>query len=207
MNTDKIFAEAIANEYAPKDTSKVIALRKLDQKAKGPANIFAYSFATPVTVFDRANLFTDNIFNIISEIDVVPRMPLRYWSLTRYGSDMIVPCKARRGLGEYTRLLGQMQEQFANIMKELGVEADYVPPEPVIDTSEELTIEKYDDIWVVEGGWLQRLMSSVNFSDNESVMYFDRVLRDNGVYKRMEEMGIRDGDTVSIYNLEFEYRD
>ena len=34
MNTDKIFAEAIANEYAPKDTSKVVALRKLDRKAK-----------------------------------------------------------------------------------------------------------------------------------------------------------------------------
>lgn len=44
MNTDKIYAEAIANEYAPKDTSKVIALKKLDQKAKTPANIFAYSF-------------------------------------------------------------------------------------------------------------------------------------------------------------------
>ena len=66
---------------------------------------------------------------------------------------------------------------------------------------------KYDDVWVVEGGWLQRLMSSVNFSDNESMMYFDRVLRDNGVYQRMEDMGIQDGDTVSIYNLEFEYRD
>ena len=62
-------------------------------------------------------------------------------------------------------------------------------------------------MWVVEGGWLQRLMSSVNFSDNESMMYFDRVLRDNGVYQRMEDMGIQDGDTVSIYNLEFEYRD
>lgn len=44
MNTDKIFAEAIANEYAPKDTSKVVALRKLDRKAKAPANIFAYTF-------------------------------------------------------------------------------------------------------------------------------------------------------------------
>jgi hypothetical protein len=43
MNTDKIFAEQIANEYAPKDTSKVVALRKLDQKAKLPANIFTYS--------------------------------------------------------------------------------------------------------------------------------------------------------------------
>ena len=49
MNTDKIFAEAIANEYAPKDTSKVVALRKLDRKAKGPANIFAYSFGVLMT--------------------------------------------------------------------------------------------------------------------------------------------------------------
>lgn len=44
MNTDKIYAESIANEYAPKDTSKVLALRKLDRKAKSKANIFAYSF-------------------------------------------------------------------------------------------------------------------------------------------------------------------
>lgn len=44
MNTDKIYAEQLANEYAPKDTSKVVALRKLDAKAKLPAEIFAYSF-------------------------------------------------------------------------------------------------------------------------------------------------------------------
>ena len=43
MNTDKIYAEQLANEYAPKDTSKVVALRKLDKKAKLPANIFTYS--------------------------------------------------------------------------------------------------------------------------------------------------------------------
>jgi uncharacterized membrane protein YedE/YeeE len=43
MNTDKIYAEQLANEYAPKDTSKVVALRKLDAKAKLPANIFTYS--------------------------------------------------------------------------------------------------------------------------------------------------------------------
>lgn len=44
MNTDKIYAEAIVNEYSPKDTSKVVALKKLDRKAKSKANIFAYSF-------------------------------------------------------------------------------------------------------------------------------------------------------------------
>jgi len=44
MNTDKIYAEQLANEYAPKDTSKVIALRKLDARAKLPATIFTYTF-------------------------------------------------------------------------------------------------------------------------------------------------------------------
>jgi GTP-binding protein len=104
-------------------------------------------------------------------------------------------------------LVNMASEMLSELPPVIRFEADYVPPEPVIDTSEDLTIEKYDDVWVVEGGWLQRLMSSVNFSDNESMMYFDRVLRDNGVYQRMEDMGIQDGDTVSIYNLEFEYRD
>ena len=44
MNTDKIYAESIANQYAPKDTSKVVALRKLDAHAKRPAAIFTYTF-------------------------------------------------------------------------------------------------------------------------------------------------------------------
>lgn len=44
MNTDKIYAEQLANEYAPKDTSKVVALRKLDKRAKLPATIFTYTF-------------------------------------------------------------------------------------------------------------------------------------------------------------------
>ena len=44
MNTDKIYAEQLANEYAPKNDSKVIALRKLDARAKLPATIFTYNF-------------------------------------------------------------------------------------------------------------------------------------------------------------------
>ena len=106
---------------------------------------------------------------------------------------------------------GELVQIAANKLRDLPpvirFEADYVPPEPVIDTSAELTIEQYDDVWVVEGPWLEKLMSTVNFNDSESMMYFDRVLREAGVYERMEAMGVKDGDTVSLYNLEFEYRD
>lgn len=44
MNTDKIWAESIAKDYAPKDNSKIIALKKLDNKAKLPATVFTYTF-------------------------------------------------------------------------------------------------------------------------------------------------------------------
>ena len=50
MNTDKIYAEQIANEYAPKQTSKVKALKKLDAKAKLPANVFTYTFGIASTL-------------------------------------------------------------------------------------------------------------------------------------------------------------
>lgn len=43
MNTDKIYAETLASEYVPKDTSKVTALKKLDRKAKLPAEVFTYT--------------------------------------------------------------------------------------------------------------------------------------------------------------------
>jgi len=89
----------------------------------------------------------------------------------------------------------------------LRFEADYVPPEPTVDTSEDLTIEHFDDLWVVEGPWLQRLVARVNFEDYESRMFFDRILREAGVFERMEALGVKNGDTVSMYDLMFEYRD
>ncbi len=85
-------------------------------------------------------------------------------------------------------------------------EPEYVPRPPVIDTSEPLSIEHEDETWIVEGPWLQRLMANINFSDYESRMYFDKQLRQSGLFDRLESMGIRDGEIVSMYNLEFEYR-
>ena len=64
----------------------------------------------------------------------------------------------------------------------------------------------YDDTWVVEAPWLQRLMANVNFSDYESRSWFDRQLRASGLFDKLEAMGIQDGDTVSLYDLEFEYQ-
>ena len=85
-------------------------------------------------------------------------------------------------------------------------ESEYVPKPPVIDTTEPLHIEREDNTWLVEGPWLQRLMGNINFSDYESRMYFDKMLRQSGLFDTLEQMGIQDGDIVSMYDLEFEYQ-
>jgi len=86
-------------------------------------------------------------------------------------------------------------------------EPEYIEPEIKPSTSDDIIIKKLDaDYWSVEGEWLERLLMSINFGDYESRMYFDRLLREGGVFDKLEEKGIEDGDTVSIYDLEFEYQ-
>ena len=85
-------------------------------------------------------------------------------------------------------------------------EPTFVPRPPVVEADEPLEIEVEDGVWYVAGKWLERLMANVNFSDYESRMFFDRALRENGVFRQLEERGIQDGDTVDLYGLQFEYQ-
>ena len=63
MNTDKIYAEAVANEYAVKDESKVIALKKLDAKAKRPASVFAYTLGIASTLLLGVGMCLSMVFD------------------------------------------------------------------------------------------------------------------------------------------------
>ena len=67
-------------------------------------------------------------------------------------------------------------------------------------------IEHYGSTWMVTGQWLSRLVENINFDDYESRNHFDSLLRKAGLFARLEELGIADGDTVDIYDIEFEYQ-
>lgn len=67
-------------------------------------------------------------------------------------------------------------------------------------------IEHYGSTWMVTGEWLSRLVENINFDDYESRNHFDALLRKAGLFARLEELGIADGDTVDIYDIEFEYQ-
>jgi GTP-binding protein len=72
---------------------------------------------------------------------------------------------------------------------------------------DEITVTKKGDVWVVEGEWLKWLMSGINFDDRESFMYFEKMIRDNGIIQKMRDAGIQDGDEVVLYDLEFDFVD
>ncbi len=84
-------------------------------------------------------------------------------------------------------------------------EPEYVEPEEPAELPDP-EINREDGVWYVDGGWVERLVQNVNFGDYESRNYFDRTLRDRGVYARLEELGVAEGDTVSVCGIAFEYR-
>lgn len=103
-------------------------------------------------------------------------------------------------------LVQKVAETLATLPPITVYEPEYVPRPPVPGEDEPLEIKVEDGTYYVTGKWLERLMANVNFSDYESRMYFDKMLRENGVFGQLEERGVRDGDTVDLYGLQFEYR-
>ena len=85
-------------------------------------------------------------------------------------------------------------------------EPEYVAPVQEAGSPEELTIEHSGHVWMITGKWLENLIMDINFEEYESRNYFDLLLRRSGLFQRLEEMGIEDGDTVDIYDFEFEYQ-
>lgn len=86
-------------------------------------------------------------------------------------------------------------------------ESDYAPEDEFAssDSERETTVKNVNGTYVVEGEWLVNLMGQINFDDYESLNYFQKVLIKAGVIKLLEEKGAKDGDTVSIYDFEFDF--
>lgn len=103
-------------------------------------------------------------------------------------------------------VIAQTVKELDNLPETLVYESEIESEQPAKDTStREFSVYVHDGIYYVEGQWLAKIMSSINYNDYESMNYFQRVLRNNGIIDKLEEMGITEGDTVSIYDFEFDF--
>lgn len=85
-------------------------------------------------------------------------------------------------------------------------ESEEIPLEVVMKKkSTGFTITVEDDVYIVEAPWLIPIISQTNMDDYESLQYLQRVLVSSGIIDALREKGIEEGDTVSIYDIEFEF--
>ena len=106
-------------------------------------------------------------------------------------------------LDEMVAMVGNMLQQLPEMIK---YESEMSTEEIVVQSDDRsVDIHVEDGVYIVEAEWLYNVMGSVNFADRESLMYFQRVLKNNKVIDALEEAGCGDGDTVSIYDFEFDY--
>lgn len=87
-------------------------------------------------------------------------------------------------------------------------EAEPVPQaglDDMLGVNQKFEVNVEDGVYYVEAKWLEPVMRTVDMDDYSSLQYFQRVLRNSGIIDRLEEMGINEGDTVSIFGFEFDY--
>lgn len=103
----------------------------------------------------------------------------------------------------------ELMRYAANMLKELPETVIVKPEEKFVYEAEneedDFKVYKENDVYVVEGKWVERLIASVNFNDYESLQYFQRSMKRKGIIDALEAEGINEGDTVRVEDIEFEY--
>ena len=115
---------------------------------------------------------------------------------------LYVSAATGEGLDEMIRLVA---ERLRELPPMKIYDAEYEPEDAFVGGGKETTIRRENDTFFVEGEWLFNLMGQINFSDYESLNFFQRVLQKSGVFEALEERGCKSGNTVSIYDFEFDY--
>ena len=109
--------------------------------------------------------------------------------------------------------LKELIDKTAKVLETLPPVITYEPeviPEAEVEDdlsgSENVTIRRADNAaFIVSGEWAEKLVGRVNFSDKESLMYFERSLIRGGIIDRLREAGCEEGDTVNVCGMEFEF--
>lgn len=82
---------------------------------------------------------------------------------------------------------------------------EITPKEIIKNAKQDFKIRVEGDVFIVEAEWLAKILFKTDLNDYSSLQYFQNVLQTSGIIKALVDHGITEGDTVSIYDLEFDY--
>ena len=114
----------------------------------------------------------------------------------------VISAATRQGIDE---LPGVVYSELQKLPPVVIYEPEYVKPEIEEDGNAFEIFRTDDGAFNIEAEWLVRILNGTNVEDYESLQYFQRRLRDSGIIDRLEEMGVKDGDTIRIEDFEFDY--
>jgi GTP-binding protein len=100
-------------------------------------------------------------------------------------------------------LMDHVTEALSKLPPVLRYEPDPLPA--VVTDNREFNVRFEDDVYYIEAEWLSNIIRTINTDDYSSLQYMQRVLIDSGIIKRLEDMGIDEGDTVDIFGYQFEF--
>ena len=104
-------------------------------------------------------------------------------------------------------LLDYVTETLKTLPKETLIEVEEMEKVYTLEEKEEFTISRDNEVFVVEGPAIERILRRINLEDNESMYYFHKCLSQLGVDTKLKEMGVKDGDTVRLNDWELEWYD
>lgn len=104
-------------------------------------------------------------------------------------------------------LINYVAAELAKLPPIKKYEAEPKPLEDLtVKKKRDFTIHVCDGVYFVENcEWIMEIMNTIDPDDYESLQYFERVLRSSGIITALENAGIKQGDTVSVYDIEFEF--
>ena len=89
--------------------------------------------------------------------------------------------------------------------KPIVFEQEYFPEEEIIHMDLPYTVEKEDDIFVVEGPKIEKMLGYTNLDSEKGFAFFQKFLKETGILEQLENVGVQEGDTIRMYGLQFEY--
>ncbi|WP_297418683.1 GTPase ObgE [Clostridium sp.] len=159
-----------------------------------------------VKLWDRPQIVVANKTDMLYDEEIFENFKKKVQEM---GFDKVFKMSAATNEG-----VDAVMKEAARMLKEIPVreleiaeDEMYIPEEKrfTYDIHVENNEEEGYDVYIVEGTFVDRLLSAVNVNDADSLRYFHKVLRNKGIFDELREMGIKDGDMVRLNDFEFEY--
>ncbi len=153
-----------------------------------------------VKLWDRPMIVAANKADMLEDDSVFDEFKKKVNALG-YDKVFKISAATSQGVEELMKEAGRLLSTIPVTDMEISEEERFIPEEKRFT----YTIRKEENIYYVEGSFVDRLLASVNVNDPNELRYFHRVLKNKGVMDDLKEMGIQDGDFVNLNGFEFEY--